>query len=374
VIVDSLRASALSIPFRSAFKHAAAERAVTQSVLVEATSVGGTSGWGEGCPREYVTDETIASALAFIREQERTWKNAACDLDLLWDWTAGHAKQIDLNAAAWTAVELALLDLLGKDQNCSIEKLLDLPELQGTFKYTAVIGDAPSKEFEARLKQYIEAGFDTFKVKLAGDPMRDREKVSLLKAARVDSHCVRADANNVWTDSKESLRALSALDFPFVAVEEPLPAGDIDGMRELALALDTMIILDESVLREEQLTQAGELADRFVVNVRVSKMGGLLRSLNVVRRMRALGLSLIVGAHVGETSLLTRAALTIANSARDLLIAQEGAFGTHLLAFDATEHSVMFGAKGVLESNAHSFAAAPGLGLQMSSALRCPVN
>jgi len=42
----------------------------------------------------------------------------------------------------------------------------------------------------------------------------------------------------------------------------------------------------------------------------------------------------IVGAHVGETSLLTRAALTVANSARDLLVAQEGAFGTHLLARD----------------------------------------
>ena len=37
---------------------------------------------------------------------------------------------------------------------------------------------------------------------------------------------------------------------------------------------------------------------------------------------------------VGETSLLTRAGLTIANAFRDCICAQEGAFGTHLLERD----------------------------------------
>jgi hypothetical protein len=60
---------------------------------------------------------------------------------------------------------------------------------------------------------------------------------------------------------------------------------------------------------------------------------------------------------------LTRAALAVAHSARDSLIAQEGAFGTHLLSRDVTESPIMFGAGGVLDADSATFAGQPGLGL-----------
>jgi hypothetical protein len=43
-------------------------------------------------------------------------------------------------------------------------------------------------------------------------------------------------------------------------------------------------------------------------------MGGLLRSLAVVRAARAARVGLVVGAQVGETSVLTRAALAVART------------------------------------------------------------
>ena len=89
--------------------------------------------------------------------------------------------------------------------------------------------------------------------------------------------------------------------------------------------------------------------DRWIVNVRVSKMGGLLRSLGLVAEARRHGMRVIVGAHVGETSLLSRAGLTVASSARDILVGQEGAFGTHLLARDVIARPIMFGKAGVLD-------------------------
>lgn len=77
-------------------------------------------------------------------------------------------------------------------------------------------------------------------------------------------------------------------------------------------------------------------------------MGGLLRSLSIARKAKTLGIPIIIGAQVGETSILSRSALTIANSYRDILIAQEGAFGTNLLEYDITDQSLMFGKKGIL--------------------------
>ncbi len=72
---------------------------------------------------------------------------------------------------------------------------------------------------------------------------------------------------------------------------------------------------------------------------------------------------MIVGAHVGETGILTRAALTLAQGAGDALIAQEGAFGTHLLSRDLCEPPLMFGDGDVLTVEDALDPAALGFGL-----------
>ena len=64
---------------------------------------------------------------------------------------------------------------------------------------------------------------------------------------------------------------------------------------------------------------------------------------------------------MGETSILTRAALTVANQYCEILQAQEGAFGTYLLEHDITDTSLMFGKGGKL--NPHALSSQPGLGL-----------
>ena len=79
-------------------------------------------------------------------------------------------------------------------------------------------------------------------------------------------------------------------------------------------------------------------------------MGGILRSKNIAEQARDYGIKIIIGSQVGETSLLTRAALTLANYVKDLVIAQEGAFGNLLLKNDICESPIMFGMNGILES------------------------
>ena len=362
--LESIRASVLTIPFNVAFKHASAERSVSQTLWVDARTSDGMIGCGEGCPREYVTAESLQSACAFVAEHVNEWLKDVRDLDTLSGWVARHREEIDRNPAAWTAVELALLDLLGKTEGVSVEKLLGLPHLGGSFRYTAVVGDSSPRQFEAQLAHYVKAGFSDFKIKLSGDRTRDLAKVNALAALGLAPQAVRADANNLWADAAAAIGDLKALGFPFSAVEEPLRAGDYAGMRQIASALDTKIILDESLLRQDQLALMGEAADCYIVNLRVSKMGGLLRSLELVRELRRRGVPIVVGAHVGETSMLTRAALTVANSARDILIAQEGAFGTHLLAHDVIDPPLMFGGGGILDTGPLALDGAPGFGLR----------
>jgi len=364
--LQSVGVSALSIPFKVSFRHASAERAQTQAIWVTARSTDGAVGYGEGCPREYVTGESVAGAQAFVAAYRQGWVAGIRDARSLCAWVRANRAEIDANPAAWTAMELALLDLIGHAEGKPVEALLDLPPLSGRFRYTAVLGDAPPPAFAGQLARYLQVGFRDFKIKLVGERERDLAKVAALRAAGISPQSVRADANNLWSDADSAIGDLKALQYPFTALEEPLRAGDYAGMSRIARALDTRIILDESMARAEQLDSLPGEHKTWIVNLRVSKMGGVVRSLEFLREARRRSLGMIVGAHVGETSVLTRAALTVAASAGDRLIAQEGAFGTHLLERDVVEPSLMFGAGGILDATALRLGNSSGWGLDPS--------
>ncbi|HLQ12930.1 MAG TPA: enolase C-terminal domain-like protein [Steroidobacteraceae bacterium] len=366
--MQSLEASELAIPFKGAFKHASAERHAMQSLWVRAYSASGAQGFGEGCPREYVTAESMSTALAFVDRHRAEWITCLRDVHSLREWVSAHQLEIDVYPAAWTAVELALLDLFGKLNACALEPLLELPALNGRFRYTAVIGDGPSEQFATQLRQFLKAGFNTFKIKLAPDMQANHLKVRALVEAGITADAVRADANNLWRDAKTCVAELKSLRFSFTALEEPLQAGDFRGLDAVAIALNTRIILDESIARRAQLDQIPSTPGRWIINCRVSKMGGLLRALPLLHSAQSRGLGIIVGAHVGETSVLTRAALTLARAAGPGLVAQEGAFGTHLLTRDVADPPLMFGVGGVIDVAEAGLAIRPGLGLKIAGA------
>jgi len=341
------------VPFKVVFRHASAARRSAENLIVAAHSACGRVGYGEGCPRGYVTGESVDGALAFVRAALPSLLASVSDLDSLVAWTDRHRGAIDANPAAFAAVETALLDLLGKVRERPLEALLGLPPLDGAFRYTAVLGDLPLPAFLWQRHRYRREGFADFKLKLSGRAARDRRRIAWLPRPRVD-------ANNLWRRPEDAIAALDGA--ALAAVEEPLAVGDLDGCRRVAAALGCRVVLDESLLRTEQLDRLDD-AERWIANVRVSKMGGVLRSLAVARRAAERGIPVIVGAQVGETSLLTRAGLAVMQAAGANLLASEGAFGTHLLSEDLTAASLTFGRGGRLDTAAWPCLQAPGLGL-----------
>ncbi|MCA1979057.1 MAG: hypothetical protein LDL19_07440 [Thiobacillus sp.] len=339
----------LTIPFRQRFSHASASRDATASVWVTATTRAGHVGYGEACPRPYVTGETLDSARVFFHAVRDDVLANIRDAASLADWVTHHAARIDAAPAAWCAIELALIDALARDANQTAEAWLGLPETTGEFRYSAVLGDAPPGFFAANFARYRAAGFTDYKLKLVGDLTRDRAKLAVLDDPAVAR--LRLDANNLWNDANAALAYLDALGAPAFAVEEPLAVERAAELPRLARALDTAIILDESLTRIEQLA-ALEPGVRWIANLRVSKLGGLTRTLALLDAARARGVGIIVGAQVGETSLLTRAGLTVAHAAGTALLAQEGAFGTQLLYGDVITPSLMFGMGGWLDFTA----------------------
>jgi L-alanine-DL-glutamate epimerase-like enolase superfamily enzyme len=361
-MMKSLNFYELAIPFKLTVKHHSAERSSTQTVWVEARG-NETMGCGEGCPRPYVTGENIETATNFYHRHGAELCERVRSLETLRHWMETHKSEIDQNPAAWCAVELAVLELLARNSNEPVEKMLSLAVPAGRFRYSAVIGDSPPEQFGMIVARYAKMGFTDFKIKLSGQLERDREKMSILNGSGIGGLRVRADANNLWKSAGEALDYLTHLNARFSGIEEPVGAGQFDEMRRLAKETQCSIILDESLIQAGQISAIAADPEHWIINVRVSKMGGLLRSLDVVSRAREAGIPVIVGAHVGESSLLARAAMTVAQAAGDNLFAQEGAFGTYLLESDVVEKPLMFGPGGVVDAGDWNFSHKPGWGL-----------
>jgi L-Ala-D/L-Glu epimerase / N-acetyl-D-glutamate racemase len=363
--IKDIRIRELNIPFKLNFKHASAERSSTESVIVIAESSTNNIGYGEGCPRVYVTGETVKSCLGFVEKHKASILQIHT-LDDIKAWAEKNDKEIDHNPSAWCAIEIALLDLLAKVQNRSIEDLLDLDEICNNFYYSAVLGEASYETFGAQFDQYVRMGFKDFKIKTSGDLRIDKQKIDLFRTLDRKGLRVRLDANNIWKSPDESIAFIRALNYPFFAIEEPVRADVYKHSLNISTELNTKIILDESFLRKEQFQYIEQMPDSWIINIRVSKMGGILRSLDIARNAKKRNIKMIIGAHVGETSILTRAAITLANSFRDILIAQEGAFGTYLLKEDVCSPPLMFGNKGILNVSKSIDLCKKGLGLNVN--------
>lgn len=343
----ALRFHTLHIPFRQRFRHASAERDATSSLWVEAVGNDGEIGVGEACPRPYVTGETLDSARAFFASSRAEVIAEIRDAATLRAWVVENSRQIDRHPSAWCAIELALIDLFARQTQQTAEGWLGLPDATGGFQYSAVLGDADASAFAATFSRYLDIGMTDFKLKLAGDLTRDQEKLAILKDAGAAVAQLRLDANNLWRDVGAARDYLAALAAPAFAIEEPLATTLRGELPALSQALDVAIILDESLCRIDELADYAP-GTRWIPNLRVSKLGGLLRTLALVDAARSRGMPLIIGAQVGETSLLTRVALTVARAAGDALLAQEGAFGTLLLENDVCTPPVMFDRGGAL--------------------------
>ena len=344
----------IEIPFNVSFKHSSADRSVTESVWVEMHSDSGAIGYGESCPREYVTEENMDTVIQFFNDYIGTFQQEVIDLISLKNWLNSHVDNINKNPAAMCAVELAFLDLLAKDNDKTIESMLGQSELNERFKYSAVLGDSSIEVFESTLDRYMKMGFSDYKVKLSGELKKDQQKCEFLKVLSTGKARLRFDANNLWSNATDAIRYLDALDIEFFAIEEPLLPNMYSDMKVLMETSGKSIILDESFLRDDQFEHLKSYQGDWLINLRVSKMGGLLRSKHIVDYAKTIGMKVIIGAQVGETSLLTRAALTIASYAEDILVAQEGAFGDLLLEHDICEQPLMFGKYGELNIPANN--------------------
>ena len=269
--IERLDVFTFPMPFKTVIRHASASRRRMANLIVVAHAQHGQTGYGEGCPREYVTGETMESGSRFIAQHADSLIAEVGDAHSLRAWIESHQEAIDANPAAFCAIETAVLDLMGKTQQQTVEEILGIEEPTDEFRYTAVLADWPLPVYWWQHGRYRVRGFQDFKVKLSGDVGRDRRRLRVFSSRADRGLRLRVDANNRWASPDECQNHLNSLPASPFAIEEPLQPGDLDGCRKIGEGLGIKVILDESLARAGQMESLDD-PERWIVNLRVSKM------------------------------------------------------------------------------------------------------
>ncbi len=343
----------LRIPFHQTFRHALHNREESDAVIVKVIDSDGRSGFGESLPRSYVTGETTETMIARIREHlapsvfSRSfapgWETFEYLQSVASEWTRPEDRQSSLRDwnAAFCAVELALLDWSLRADHCDLAELL--PPARYEVVYSGVISADSPNDAAALAKRMARLGIRQIKVKV-GTP-DDAARLKAVHKAIGDDVELRADANGAWKadEAIEQLQRFAC--FKLQAIEQPVPADDLAGMKRVRQESGVAVMADESLVTLDQARRLIEVGACDYFNIRISKNGGIGGSLAIARLGREAGIKIQVGAQVGETGILSAAGRTFAAHLPALAFA-EGSFGTWLLAEDVTFENVAFGLGG----------------------------
>jgi L-Ala-D/L-Glu epimerase / N-acetyl-D-glutamate racemase len=351
--IESITLYQLRIPFHQAFRHALHSREESDAVIVKVTDTEGCNGFGESLPRFYVTGETAESIIARIRERLAPqifsqsfapgWETVEYLQSVMPGWTRSDDAQGGIIAwnAAFCAVELALLDWSLRVDGSALADLL--PAARYEVVYSGVISADVPKDAAILAKRMARLGIRQIKVKVG--TADDAARLGAVRDAVGAKVELRADANAAWQadEAIEQLRRLAPFDLR--AIEQPVAASDLAGMKQVRDKSGVEVMADESLVTLHQARRLIDLGACDYFNVRLSKCGGISGSLAIAGLAREAGIKMQVGAQVGETGVLSAAGRTFAAHLPALAFA-EGSFGTWLLAEDITFENVAFGAGG----------------------------
>lgn len=373
--IAELTALHVRIPLRKPIRHASHQRTATDNVLVRCVLDDHTTGYGEGVPREYVTGETVDSALALLRRSDLAAQlNSVTDFagavqlaaQLTLAPVAGDTRGCQGNAAR-CALELAVLDAAGKHFGQPLAQVTQLlaPELfepKATVRYSGVITSA--RGFKARLAAWVMLiyRFRQVKVKVGIAGYDDPARLRLIRSRVGRGVDLRVDANEAWSPDEAVERIQQLEPFGISAVEQPVPHADVGRLRKIREGVKTPIMLDESLcsLVDAQHALDGQTCDLF--NLRLSKCGGFIPSLRLAQFAARHGLACQLGCQVGETAVLSAAGRHFASSVGGLRYL-EGSYDRHLVRASLATRDLTFGWGGKAPA-----LPGPGLGIDIDPA------
>jgi O-succinylbenzoate synthase len=292
--VERVTLTHLQIPFKESFRISAGEVAVKDAILVTVETSSGV-GVGESSPMAagfgYSTDtpegcwDDLAGSIApeLLGRQFSTIDDIAA---LRAGWAGSRFAMAGAETACW--------DLLGRARRAPLAGLLGAAPEQTArgVESGLAVGLYPTVvELLQTIEAHLSEGYRRVKIKI-----RPGQDVELVRAVRQHFGDIplMVDANAAYTTADlDVFRALD--DEDLLMFEQPMAAGDLDGLAALQAAVATPVCLDETAETPELVAEALRRGAGRVVNLKIQRVGGLGPALAIHNLCHGHGIACWVG-------------------------------------------------------------------------------
>jgi len=287
--IDRVDLMIVRMPLVRSFATSSSRKSELEHILVRATA-GDLVGWGECASPSmpYYNEETTETCWHIL-------KDVLVPGVLGRDWTG-----IEEVSATWATVkrnnfakaglEMACWDLLAQERGQPLHRLLGGTRDRILSGVSLGIEQDPERLL-ALIERYLGEGYRRIKLKIA--PGKDVAVVRAVRERYPDVPLM-VDANSAYTLADAPV--LRELDqFDLLMIEQPLAHDDIVDHAALQRQLRTPICLDECIVTADDARKALDLGSGRIINIKVSRLGGLSPAKAVHDLCRARGVPVWCG-------------------------------------------------------------------------------
>jgi len=189
---------------------------------------------------------------------------------------------------AKAAVEMACYDLAARAVGLPVWALLG-GRARSTVPVTHSIGLLGIDEAVVECAQVAREGIRTIKLKVGVDSRRDIDLVREVRNAVGPDVELCVDANQGYASPGDAIRTIRQME-PHRLKYAEQPVEGIARLAEVARAIDTPLMADESAWTAHDVIEIAEHRAAEIVSIYTTKPGGLYRALEVAAVARAAGL------------------------------------------------------------------------------------
>lgn len=259
-------------------------------IIVRATTADGMVGWGEcAAPADpYFCGETTQSAWHVLGDY-------LCPLLVGAEWetpadAAVLMQRINGNNFARAGLEMACWDLYAQSRDQPLGRVLGGTQAEVVSGVSLGI-EATTDDLLVQIAKHVGEGYRRVKLKIR--PGWDIEPVRAARAEFGDL-MLQVDANGAYRPSEAD--QLLALDgYGLLMIEQPYPDDYLTEHAELSRRLETPVCLDESITSPAALRTALQLGACSIVNIKVSRAGGVGPAVAIHDICRAAGIPVWCG-------------------------------------------------------------------------------
>ncbi|MBN8234227.1 dipeptide epimerase [Halobacillus kuroshimensis] len=315
--IQSVETMRVAVPLHKPFITALRTVTVAESIYVRIEFDNGLTGCGEAPPTHVITGESLGGIENTIKEILTPVLIGSDILQREAVFESLHRSCVG-NTSAKAAVDMALYDGLSQAAGLPLYQFLGGWTDQLETDYTVSVNTP--EEMAEDADAYVQQGFRVLKVKVGKDSIHhDIERIQAIHQRIGKDAVIRLDANQAWT-AKEAVYAIREMEnrkLPIELVEQPVKAGDIDGLKMVTDAVSTVIMADESVFSPEDAIRMLKTGSADMINIKLMKSGGIHKALKINAAAESFGVPCMVGSMI-ETKLGITAAAHFAASQKNV--------------------------------------------------------